>query len=161
MREIRGSLTGAGLRIGLVAARFNEHVTEALLEGALDCLREHGVPEDGIVVVRVPGAWELPGAARRLAESGTVDGVVAIGCVIRGETAHFDYVAGEACRGLGALNAEGPIPIGLGVLTTETLEQALVRAGGKGENRGWDAAHATLEMAGVFRALRELPGGGT
>ncbi len=153
MREVLGGTQGKGLRFALVVSRFNRVVTEELLKGALECLEEHGVERSDLTLVRVPGAWELVGACARLRASGKVDGIVALGCVIRGETPHFDFVAGEAARGLGVLNEGGTVPVGFGVLTTDTLEQALVRAGGKGENRGWDAAASTLEMVNLYRAL--------
>ncbi|MEX0843068.1 MAG: 6,7-dimethyl-8-ribityllumazine synthase [Gemmatimonadota bacterium] len=154
MKEISGGLDGTGMRFALVVSRFNHLVTDQLLAGAVDCLARHGVEEDAIEVVRVPGAWELPGAVARLLERGDLDGVVALGCVIRGATPHFDYVAGEAAGGLGALNRSASIPIGFGVLTTDTLEQGLERAGSKAGNKGWDAAVATLEMAALYRKLR-------
>lgn len=155
--EIEGGRDGSGLRLAIVVSRFNDVVTEPLLEGARSCLEEHGVDPDAITVVRVPGAWELPGAAARLLAQGGRDGVIALGCVIRGETPHFDFVAGEAARGLGALAREAEVPVIFGVLTTDTLEQALMRAGGKedgGENKGREAALATLEMATLYRRLR-------
>lgn len=153
MNEIQGTLDGSGLRFALVVARFNELITDQLLAGAAESLRQHGVRAEDLRVVRVPGAWELPGACARIADTGDVDGIVALGCVIRGATPHFDYVAGEAARGLGALNRAGPIPVGFGVLTTDTLEQALERAGTKAGNKGREAALATLEMVTLYRDL--------
>jgi 6,7-dimethyl-8-ribityllumazine synthase len=153
-REIVGSLSGSGLRIALVAARFNELVTDRLLEGALDCLRRHGVEAEAVQVVRVPGAWELPGACARVVEGGGVDAVVALGCVIRGATPHFEHVAGQAAAGLGTLARTAPVPVVFGVLTTDTLEQALERAGSKAGNKGWEAAMAALETANLYRELR-------
>jgi len=153
MKEIEGSLDGRGLRFALVVARFNDLITEQLLEGALDCLVRHGVDRDELEIVRVPGAWELPAACARLVERDDLDGIVALGCVIRGATPHFDYVAGEAAAGLGALNRSGRVPVGFGVLTTDTLEQALERAGTKAGNKGREAAEATLEMASLYRKL--------
>jgi 6,7-dimethyl-8-ribityllumazine synthase len=154
MKEIAGRLDGTGLRFALVVSRFNHLITDQLLAGATECLVRHGVEEDAIEVVRVPGAWELPGAVARLLERGELDGVVALGCVIRGATPHFDYVAGEAASGLGSLNRSAEIPVGFGVLTTDTLEQGLERAGSKAGNKGWEAAIATLEMADLYRKLR-------
>jgi 6,7-dimethyl-8-ribityllumazine synthase len=151
--ETVGSLNGEGLRFALVVARFNELITEQLLEGAVDCLVRHGVTREDLEIIRVPGAWELPAACTRLVDRGEVDGIVALGCVIRGATPHFDYVAGEAASGLGALNRSGRIPVGFGVLTTDTLEQALERAGTKSGNKGWEAAEATLEVATLFREM--------
>ena len=154
MKEIAGQLDGTGMRFALVVSRFNHLITDQLLAGATECLVRHGVEADAIEVVRVPGAWELPGAVARLLERGGLDGVVALGCVIRGATPHFDYVAGEAASGLGTLNRGADIPVGFGVLTTDTLEQGLERAGSKAGNKGWDAAIATLEMADLYRKLR-------
>lgn len=154
MKEIRGSLDGAGLRFALVAARFNPLVTDELVAGALEALATHGVDPEAIELVRVPGAFELPGAVARLLARGGVDGVVALGCVIRGETPHFDFVAGEATRGLGALARSSEVPVSFGLLTTETLEQALQRAGNQEENKGWDAALVALELVHLYRALR-------
>jgi 6,7-dimethyl-8-ribityllumazine synthase len=154
MREIEGKLNGEGLRFALVAARFNHLVTDQLVAGAIDCLVRHGVAEGDVEVVRVPGGWELPGACAQLVERDDLDGIVALGCVIRGATPHFEFVAGEAASGLGALNRTSRIPVGFGVLTTDTVEQALERAGTKSGNKGWEAALATLEMASLYRELR-------
>lgn len=154
MGEIEGSLSGAGLRVLVVVSRFNETETEQLLEGALDCLAEHGVDDDDVDVVRVPGAFEIPGAIGVALRHGRYDGVVALGCVIRGETPHFDYVAGETARGVQALAVAHDIPIGFGVLTTDTREQALARAGGPRGNKGREAALTTLEMVHLYRGLR-------
>lgn len=152
MRVIEGSLDGAGLRAAVVAARFNEAVVERLVDGALDCLRRHGVTEDDLTVCRAPGSWELPLVARRLAESGRLDAIVAVGCVVRGQTAHFDYVAGRAA-GVGEVADDTGVPVSFGVLTTETFDQAVDRSGGKLGNKGWDAALAAIETA---RLLKEL-----
>ena len=149
-----GKLDATGMRIGIVVARFNELVSQRLLEGALDALRRHGAVDDGITVVWVPGSFEIPVAARELAEHGDVDAVVCLGTVIRGDTAHFDYVAGEAARGVAAVHATTGVPAGFGVLTVDTLEQALDRAGGKHGNKGADAALAAVEMVNVLRELR-------
>ncbi|TVR65141.1 MAG: 6,7-dimethyl-8-ribityllumazine synthase [Gemmatimonadales bacterium] len=153
MKTWEGMLDGSGLRFGLVVARFNDLVTEPLLKGAVDCLVRHGVNQDDLHLVRVPGAWELSGACARLADSGLVDGIVALGCVIRGATPHFDLVAGEAAAGIGALNRTGRLPVSFGVLTTDSLEQALERSGSKAGNKGWEAAAAALEMAHLYREL--------
>ncbi len=153
MKEFEGRLDGTGLRVAVVVARFNEMITDQLLAGAVDCLVRHGVSRDDLEVIRVPGAWELPGACSRVRARGGVDAIVALGCVIRGATPHFDYVAGEAAAGLGALNRQGEVPVGFGVLTTDTLEQALERAGTKAGNKGREAAEATLEMATLYRDL--------
>jgi 6,7-dimethyl-8-ribityllumazine synthase len=153
MRVHEGSYDGTGLRIGVVAARFNDTIVRRLHDGALDCLRRHGVADDDIEVVWVPGAFELPVATRRLAESGRFDALVALGCVMRGQTAHFDYVAGQAGE-VGRVAVDTGVPIAFGVLTTETLEQAIDRAGGRTGNRGWDAALTAIETARVLRDLK-------
>lgn len=154
MTELRGDLEGRGLKIALIVSRFNEVVTEALLDGAVETLREHGVDQGGLTVVRVPGAWELPGAGARVLERGEVDAIIALGCVIRGETPHFEYVAGQAARGLGELALDATVPVVFGVLTTDDLEQALQRAGEGPDNKGREAALSALEMANLYRALR-------
>ncbi len=154
MREVRGTVTARGRRFAVVAAQFNEMVVSKLAEGALACLRAHDVAEDDLVLVWVPGAFELPLAARKLAATGRYHGVVCLGAVIRGETAHFDYVAGEAARGIQEAMADTGVPMAFGVLTTEDLGQALDRAGGKHGNKGWDAALAAMQMASV---LDDLP----
>lgn len=153
MTEIESSTDGAELRILVVVSRFNETETDQLLEGALEALAERGVGGDDVVVARVPGAFELPGAIGVALRHGEYDGVVALGCVIRGETPHFDYVAGEAARGIQALAVAHDVPIGFGVLTTDTREQALARAGGPRGNKGRDTALTTLEMVHLYRSL--------
>jgi len=156
---IEGSLVSGGNdRYGIVAGRFNGFITESLLKGALDGLRRHGVDEDRIDVVWVPGAFEIPLVARKMAASGRYDAVICLGCVIRGATPHFDYVAGEAASGIAVAARDTGVPVIFGVLTTENLEQAIERAGTKAGNRGWDAALAALEMADVMRRLGG-PGG--
>ncbi|MFI5310594.1 MAG: 6,7-dimethyl-8-ribityllumazine synthase [Gemmatimonadales bacterium] len=153
MAEFSGSPHGEGRRFAVVGSRFNESVTTNLLEAAVDCLVKHGVPFEDVDVVWVPGAWELPVAAERLLATDRYDAIVAVGAVIRGETPHFDYVAGEAARGLADLQREFNVPIGFGLLTTDTEEQAHARAGGPRGNKGWDAALAALEMADLFARL--------
>jgi 6,7-dimethyl-8-ribityllumazine synthase len=153
MPEFSGSPNGAGRRCAVIASRFNESITQRLLEGALDALTRHGVSYEDADVLWVPGAWELPGLARHLAATERYDAIVAVGAVIRGETPHFDYVAGEAARGLANTIAEFDIPIGFGVLTCDTMAQAEARAGGSHGNKGWDAAIAALEMADLFDRL--------
>lgn len=153
MAEFRGRLSGDGRRFALVVSRFNELVTERLAAGAKSCLLQHGAAEGDIDVIHVPGAWELPVAVRGVLRRGGYDGVVALGCVIRGETPHFDYVAGGAANGLASLAVESGVPIGLGLLTTDTMDQALARAGGKSGNKGWEAALGVLEMVGLLHAL--------
>lgn len=153
MPEFAGLPSGTGRRMAVVASRFNEPIVKKLVDGALEALLKYGVAFDDIDVVWVPGAWELPVAARWLVASDRYDGIVAVGAVIRGETAHFDYIAGEASRGLAEVSAESDTPVGFGVLTCDSDEQAEARAGGAHGNKGWDAAVATLEMVDLFNRL--------
>lgn len=153
MAEFEGAPQGADRRFAILVSRFNELVTDRLLDGATSCLREHGVAEQDIDVVRVPGAFELPAAAAALLRGGGYNGIVALGCVVRGETPHFDYVAGEAARGLQELAMGHSVGFGFGLLTTDTAEQALARAGGDRGNKGWEAALTTLEMADLIVRL--------
>ena len=153
MREVRGDFLARGRRLAIVVARFNELVTGKLLEGALECLRAHGVDEDDLLVAWVPGAFELPLVSRRLAASGGFDAVICLGAVVRGETPHFDHVAGQAALGIRTAAEDTGVPVIFGVLTTDTLEQAIDRAGGKHGNKGWDAAMAALETASVLDQL--------
>ncbi|MHB1844110.1 MAG: 6,7-dimethyl-8-ribityllumazine synthase [Deltaproteobacteria bacterium] len=153
MRTYEGNMSADGLRVALVAARFNGFIVDQLVAGALDALRRHGVHEEDLDLVRVPGTFELPAAVRRVAELGRHDAIVALGAVVRGATPHFDYVAGECAKGLGQLALEGRCAIGFGVLTTDNLEQAIERAGTKTGNKGADAALAAIEQANLFRAL--------
>ena len=153
MAEFSGEPSGAGRRFAVVASRFNEHITQKLADGAVDALTRHGVGFDDVDLVWVPGAWELPAAARRLLASDRYDAVVAVGAVVRGDTPHFDYVAGEASRGLADASTEFDRPIGFGLLTCDTMAQAEARAGGEHGNKGWDAAMAALEMADLFDRL--------
>ncbi len=151
MRTVEGKLIGVGLKFALVVSRFNSFITERLLEGALDCLRRQGVAEDDLMVVRVPGAWEIPLVAKRLAASKAHDAVVCLAAVIRGSTPHFDYVAGEVSKGIAQVALESGVPISFGILTTETLEQAIERAGSKAGNKGFAAAEAAIEMANLLK----------
>lgn len=153
MAELSGTPRGEGRRVAVVASRFNESITRALVEGALDALVRHGTSFDDIDVLWVPGAWELPLAVRGAMASERYDAVVALGAVIRGDTPHFDYVAGEASRGLADAAIEAEIPVGFGLLTCDNLEQAEARAGGVHGNKGWDAAVAALEMADLMQHL--------
>jgi 6,7-dimethyl-8-ribityllumazine synthase len=152
-RPFQGSFDGRDLRIAIVVSRFNETICHRLLEGAVDCLRRHGVRDEVTSVTWVPGAFELPIAAKRLAGAGEVDAVVCLGTVIRGETPHFDYVAGAAATGILQAGLETGVPISFGVLTADTTEQAEARAGGKMGNKGFDAALAAVEMANLFASL--------
>jgi 6,7-dimethyl-8-ribityllumazine synthase len=153
MIEHSGRLNGEGRRFGIVISRFNDLITRQLLEGARDCLVRHGVADDDVEAVWVPGAWEISGPLRKLAEGGRFDALIALGCVIRGGTPHFEYVAGEAARGVSAVGAAADVPVVFGVLTTDTIEQALERAGTKAGNKGWEAAMAALEMADLYARL--------
>ena len=153
MADYSGSPKGAGKRFAIVASRFNEEITSKLVEGAKDALSRHGAAPDDTDVVWVPGAWELPAAARRLLATERYDALVAVGAVIRGETPHFDYVAGEASRGLADASRDFDRPIGFGLLTCDTMTQAEARAGGAHGNKGWDAALAALEMVDLFGNL--------
>jgi 6,7-dimethyl-8-ribityllumazine synthase len=150
MIEHIGQLRGDGRRFGVVVARFNDFITRPLLAGAHDCLVRHGAAEADIEVAWVPGAWEIPAALDLLARSGRFDALIALGCVIRGATPHFDYVAGHAATGTAAVGREHRLPVSFGVLTTDTIEQAIERAGTKAGNKGWDAAMVALEMADLF-----------
>src|SRR5215510_3086711 len=153
MAEFSGTATGEHRRFAVVASRFNQQIVERLVDGALDAFVRHGVAVDDVDVVWVPGAWELPIAARRLLATERYHALVAVGAVIRGDTPHFDYVAGEASRGLASASVDFDTPIGFGVLTCDTDAQAEARAGGTHGNKGWDAALAALEMADLFDRL--------
>jgi len=146
-------IDGSGVRVALVVSRFNERVTDQLLAGAEECLERHGCTADRRTIVRVPGAWEIPLAARKLADVGSVDAIVGLGALIRGETPHFDYLAQQVARGLGQVGLDARLPTIFGVLTTDTVEQAVARSGGRSGNKGWDAALAALEMVRVFREI--------
>jgi len=150
---IEGELLARDLRFGFIAARFNDFVVEPLIRGAVDALKRHGATEKQIEIVRVPGAFDIPIVARKLALSRLYDALLALGAVVRGQTPHFDYVAGECASGLARIALESGIPIAFGVLTTDTMEQAVDRAGGKAGNKGADAALAAIEMANVLRRL--------
>ncbi|MGN7469414.1 6,7-dimethyl-8-ribityllumazine synthase [Brevibacillus sp. SAFN-007a] len=151
MRTFEGHLVGTGLRVGIVAGRFNELIVSKLVGGALDALKRHGVAEDHIDVAWVPGAFEIPLIAKKMAESGRYDAVVTLGAVIRGATPHFDYVCNEAAKGVASLSLSTGIPVIFGVLTTDNIEQAIERAGTKAGNKGWEAATAAIEMANLSK----------
>ena len=153
MAEFNGVPNGEGRRYAVLASRFNNHITSKLVDGAMDALVRHGAASDDVDLVWVPGAWELPFAARRLAATERYNAIVVVGAVIRGDTPHFDFVAGEASRGLADASTEYEIPIGFGLLTTDNMEQAEARAGGEHGNKGWDAAIAALEMSDLFERL--------
>jgi|TARA_B100000809_G_scaffold228028_1_gene240764 6,7-dimethyl-8-ribityllumazine synthase len=149
----RDSLQAAGLRIAIVVSRFNADITDRLLAGALACLEQHGGARDDVEVVHVPGAWELPPTAARIIGLNRHDAIIALGCVIRGDTPHFDYVCTEASAGLGAVARSASIPVLFGVLTTDDHPQALARAGDGKDNKGYEAAFAALKMVDVYKAL--------
>ncbi len=150
---IEGELLARDLRFGFVAARFNDFVVEPLIRGAIDALKRHGATEKQIEIVRVPGAFDIPIVARKMALSRRYDALVALGAVVRGQTPHFDYVAGECSSGLSRIALETGIPVAFGVLTTDTMEQAVDRAGGKAGNKGADCAVVAIEMANLLRRL--------
>jgi 6,7-dimethyl-8-ribityllumazine synthase len=150
----QGSLDGTSLRIAVLTARFNDFITDRLQAGALDCLKRHGVAEDAVDTVAVPGAFELPLAALTLAETGRYHAVICLGAVIRGDTTHYDYVCNEAAKGIAAAGLKTGIPVIFGVVTTENTEQAISRAGGKSGNKGWDAAMTALEMANLLPHIK-------
>ena len=152
-KELIGVLDGKGKRIGIVVSRFNDLVTKKLLEGALDCLLRHGVKEADITTAWVPGSFEIPPVAKRLAAGGKMDVVICLGTIIRGETPHFDYIAGQSSKGIGQIALENKIPIIYGVLTCDSVDQAVDRAGAKSSNRGWQAALTALEMANLYLNL--------
>lgn len=152
-RTYEGSYEGRHLRVAVIASRFSETISTRLVDGALDCLRRHGVPEEFVSLTWVPGAFELPLAAKRIAQSGEVDAVVCVGAVVRGQTSHFDFVAGHAMSGIGSASLETGIPITAGVLTTQNVKQAAERAGGKAGNKGFEAALAALDMANLLASL--------
>lgn len=152
-RFIEGHLNASGLRFAVIVTRFNDFITEKLLGGALDALKRSGGDEDLVTVVRVPGAFEIPLMARRLAASGEYDAVICLGAVIRGATPHFDYVAAEASKGIASVSLDTGVPLSFGVITTDTIEQAIERAGTKAGNKGWEAAVTAIEMANLFKQL--------
>ena len=153
IKTVEGDLDARGLRFGIVASRFNDFIVDRLLSGALEALLKHGANPEDIEVVRVPGAFEIPLALQKLATSRRHDALIALGCVIRGATPHFDFVAGEASRGVAHASITHQIPVGYGVLTVDTIEQAIERAGTKAGNRGADAALAAIEMATLLRRM--------
>jgi 6,7-dimethyl-8-ribityllumazine synthase len=154
VRIREGALAAKGFTFGIVVSRFNEFISARLLEGALDGLRRHGAEEDRIDVVKVPGSFEIPLVAKRLAASGRYDAVICLGAVIRGATPHFDYIAAEVSKGVAAAALETGVPVAFGVLTTDSIEQAVERAGTKGGNKGFDAACTAVEMVNLFRELK-------
>ena len=149
----QGNLIGTGLKVGIIVSRFNEFITSKLLGGALDSLDRHGVDEEDIDVAWVPGSFEIPIAAQKMASGGKYDAIVCLGAVIRGATSHFDYVAAEVSKGVASVGLKAGIPVIFGVLTTDTIEQAIERAGTKAGNKGSEASGAAIEMANLFRSM--------
>jgi 6,7-dimethyl-8-ribityllumazine synthase len=152
-KRLEGKLDAKGLKCGLIVSRFNNFLTDKLVDGALDCLVRHGAAEPDQTVAYVPGALEIPAVAARLAAGGKIDAIICLGAVVRGDTPHFDYVAAESSKGISRLGLEGKIPVIYGVITADTLEQAIERAGTKAGNKGWDAALAAIEMVNLYRAI--------
>ncbi len=156
-RTIEGKLNAAGLKFGIVVSRFNDFICDHLLSGALDVLTRNGADEKEIEVLRVPGAFEIPQVARKMALSRKYDAVICLGAVIRGATPHFEYIASEVSKGIAMIGLESDIPVTFGVLTTDNLEQAIERAGTKAGNKGWDAALSAIEMANLYREMKAKP----
>jgi 6,7-dimethyl-8-ribityllumazine synthase len=153
MKKLEGKLDAKGVKFGLVVSRFNNFLTDKLVEGALDCLVRHGAAITEQTAAYVPGALEIPAAASRLAASGKYDAIVCLGAVVRGDTPHFDYVAAESAKGVARLGLEHKVPVIYGIITADTLEQAIERAGTKAGNKGWDAALAAIEMVNLYQAI--------
>lgn len=154
MKEINGNLNAEGIRFGIVVGRFNSLITEKLLEGAIDCILRNGGSKENITVVRVPGSFEIPLTAKKLAQTGKYDAIICLGAVIRGATPHFNYVAAEVTKGIAIVSLEEGIPIAYGILTTDTIEQAIERAGTKMGNKGFDAALSAIEMVNVLKEIK-------
>lgn len=153
IKTLEGNFSNADARYAIAVGRFNSFVVESLLSGALDALKRHGVSDSNITIVRVPGAWELPLIAKKLVATGKYDAIIALGAVIRGGTPHFDYVAGECAKGLGVVSLESGLPVSFGVLTVDSIEQAIERSGTKAGNKGADAAMVAIEMISVMKAV--------
>jgi 6,7-dimethyl-8-ribityllumazine synthase len=154
-KVVEGKLSAEGFRFGIIVSRFNDFICSRLMEGATDALIRHGSDEEKIDIIKVPGAFEMPLAAKKLAQTGSYDAVICLGAVIRGATPHFDYVAAEVSKGIASVALESDIPVTFGVLTTENLEQAIERAGSKSGNKGYDAAMAAIEMVNLFKELQD------
>ncbi|MEE8576787.1 MAG: 6,7-dimethyl-8-ribityllumazine synthase [candidate division Zixibacteria bacterium] len=154
LKKLEGKLSASGVRFGIVASRFNNFLVDKLVEGAADCIVRHGGNEEDITVAYVPGAFELPYAADRMVKSGRYDSVICLGALIRGNTPHFDYIAAEATKGIAKLALDSGLPVIYGVITADTLEQAIERAGTKAGNKGWHAAEAAIEMVNLYRVIQ-------
>ncbi|NFI07872.1 6,7-dimethyl-8-ribityllumazine synthase [Clostridium botulinum] len=153
MKIYEGRLTAEGLKVGIIVSRFNEFITSKLLAGSIDCLKRHGAKEDNIEVCWVPGAFEIPVIAKKMASKGKYDAVICLGAVIRGATPHFDYVSSEVSKGVAHVSLDKEVPAIFGVLTTDTIEQAIERAGTKAGNKGYDAAMSAIEMSNLMKVL--------
>ena len=153
MKVIEGELQAKGLKFGIIVSRFNDFITNRLLDGAKDALVRHGAEEADITVAKVPGAFEIPLAAKKMVKTGRYDAIICLGCVIRGATPHYAYIATEVTKGIASLSLESGIPVAFGVLTTDTIEQAIERAGTKAGNKGFDAAMSAIEMANLLREI--------
>jgi len=153
MKTVEGDLNAKGLKFGIVVGRFNGFIGERLLDGAIDAIKRHGGEENNITVVRVPGAFEIPLIAKKLAETGKVDAVICLGAVIRGATPHFDYVASEVSKGIAQVSLDAGLPVSFGVITSDNLEQAIERAGSKAGNKGFEAAVSAIEMANLLKGI--------
>lgn len=151
---IEGRISAEGFRFAILVSRFNDFISSKLVEGAMDALKRHGGKEDQVSLIKVPGAFEIPLAAKKLAESGKFNAIICLGAVIRGSTPHFDYVAAEVSKGIAQVALESRVPVTFGVLTTDNLEQAIERAGSKSGNKGWDAAIAAMEMVNLFKQIK-------
>jgi 6,7-dimethyl-8-ribityllumazine synthase len=152
-KVLEGKLSAEGCRFAIIVSRFNDFVSSRLVDGAMDALIRHGADDQAVVLARVPGAFEIPLMAKRLAETGRYDAVICLGAVIRGSTPHFDYVAAEVSKGIASVSLETKVPVTFGVLTTDNLEQAIERAGSKSGNKGWEAAMAAIEMVNLFKTM--------
>ncbi len=152
-KVIEGSLDAKGLKVGIAVSRFNSFICDRLVEGAMDCLLRHGTDANNVDLMKVPGAFEIPLAAKKMAESGRYDAVICLGAVIRGSTPHFDYVSAEVSKGIASVSLDTGVPIAFGVLTTDNIEQAIERAGTKAGNKGFEAAATAVEMANLFKAF--------
>lgn len=153
-RIFEGRISAEGFSFAIIVSRFNDFISSKLVEGALDALKRHGLNEDKLTVVKVPGAFEIPMTAKRLAKAGKYDAIICLGAVIRGATPHFDYVAAEVSKGIATVSLESNIPVTFGVLTTDNLEQAIERAGSKAGNKGWDAAISAMEMVNLYKEIK-------
>lgn len=153
-KTIEGKLTAQGVKFGVVVSRFNDFINKKLLDGALDALSRHGAEDKNISIVKVPGSFEIPLVAKKLAASGNYDAVICLGAVIRGATPHFEYISAEVTKGIAQVALETGVPISYGVLTTDNIEQAIERAGAKSGNKGWDAALAAIEMVDLLRSIK-------